>query len=477
MTTPSLRDAAAAGAAVIRRAVDDGALPGAAFAVGHADHGVVLVDACGAADARTGRAVTTTTPFCLASTTKPMATTVLAAIRDQGLLDLDDPITTLVPEFPAPLWTDRAPTVREVASHTAGLGTHHRFFYADERAPVDVAEAVRTLARPTLPIGGQWRYSNLGYGVLQLAMERATGDTMEELVHRHVFRPLGMGHSAWGGASGPDGAAVRHLSTTEAYPGYVTDHPPASEAWCSIDDLLTFGLAHARSSLLSASSHQLLAEPWAPRQPDGAAYALGWVTREYAGVRVLVHGGRMGGVGAHLTVVPALGLVVAALANIETEVLAAAVATVLDATVPQYAPPTAAPPWEVGAAHPLLVGRWEGVAQWGDDTLPVVLDTAGPRITLRVADAVTDVVMPHVQPDAVLGHAMVSAPHPLAPSASICHLDAQPVNLVDGRPTPPSPGERADLIVGSLVSAQYPGPDRRRQGDAVSAALRLARVG
>ena len=131
----------------------------------------------------------------------------------------------------------------------------------------------------------------------------------------------------------------------------------------------------------------------------------------------------------------------------------------------------------MGAAHPSMVGRWEGVAQLADDTVPVVLDTAGARITLQVADTVTDVVMPHVRPDAVLGHAMVVVPHPLVPAGSICHLDALPVQLVNGRPIVPPPGERADLIVGCLVSAQYPGGDRRRQGDAVSAALRLERIG
>lgn len=477
MIASALHDAAAVGAAVIQRAVADGELPGAAFAVGHAELGAVLVKAFGAADAATGRAVSPRTPFCLASTTKPIATTVLAALCDLGLIDLDDAISEFVPEFLDPLWDTRPPTVREVATHTAGLGPHHRFFYDDERAPIGVLEAVRTLARPTLPRGGQWRYSNLGYGVLQLAMERAAGSTMADLAHRLVFQPLGMTHSSWGGLLGPDDAAVRHLSPTESYPGYVTDHPPASEAWCSIEDLLSFGLTHAQSSLLPPTTHAMIAEPFAPRQPDGAAYALGWVTREYAGVRILVHGGRMGGVGAHLTVVPALGVVVAALANIETERLAEAVSAVLAATVPQYASPAPGTPWAVGAAHPLLAGRWEGVAQLGDDTLPVVLDTLGERITLRVADSVTDLVMPHLQPDAVLGHAGLVVPHPLAPAASICHLDARPMTMVDGRPTPPQSGERPGVIIGSLVSAQYPGRDRRRQGDAVSAALRLEHVG
>jgi CubicO group peptidase (beta-lactamase class C family) len=472
----ALSDAAAAGAAVLRRAVADGELPGTAFAVGHAERGTVLVDVVGVADASTGRVVSPDTPFCLASTTKPISTTVLAALVERAAIGLDELITDHVPEFLPGLWAARSPTVREVATHTAGLGAHHRFFYEDERHAVPVLEAVRTLARPSLPTGAQWRYSNLGYGVLQMAMERAGGAPMADLVHRFVFEPLTMTASSWGGLHGPEDAAVRHLTTTEPYAGYITDHPCASEAWCSISDLLSFGLAHARGSLLSPTTHALVAEPWAPRQPDGGAYALGWVTREYGGVRVLVHGGRMGGVGAHLTVVPSLGVVVAALTNMETERLAEAVATVLQAVVPQYAPPTPVAPWSTGAAHPLLAGRWEGVAQLADEALPATIDTLGDRITIQVAGVTADLVMPHLQPDGVMGHANLSVPHPLVPAASICHLDAQPMLLVDGTPTT-TIGERPNVIVGSLVSAQYPGPARRRQGDAVSAALMLERVG
>jgi CubicO group peptidase (beta-lactamase class C family) len=476
-TGDALERAAAAGSAVLRRAVAAGDIPGAAFAVGHADRGSVLVEAIGHADPASGRAVTPDTAFCLASTTKPISTSVLAALAERGAIDLDDPITAHVPEFLPNLWPAPAPTVRQVAAHTAGLGAHHRFFYDDERPAISVVDAVRTLARPTFPVGFQWRYSNLGYGVLQLAMERASGMSMAELAARHVFEPLEMNHSAWGGPLGPDGAAVRHLTPTEPYPGYVTDHPPASEAWCSITDLLEFGLAHARSSLLSSASHAALIEPAAPRQPDGAAYALGWVTREFRDIRLLVHGGRMGGVGAHLTVVPALGLVVAGLANIETDRLAEAVATVLHAMVPSYSPPVAVDPWTTGAADPRLVGRWEGMIQLGDDSLPASIDTLGERITMQVGGDSTELVMPHVGLDGVMGHANLSIPHPLIPSSSICHLDAGAMTIVDGVPTPDIERDRPDVIVGTLVSAQYPNAVRRRQGDAVSAALYLERTG
>jgi CubicO group peptidase (beta-lactamase class C family) len=456
-----LGDAARRAAAVVQSAVADGLLPAAAFGVADAHTGIVLAEAYGTARLDS--------PFCLASTTKPIATTVLGSLVDDGLVSLDTPILELVPEMPAPLVPGRAATVRDVAAHTAGLGVHHRFFYADEREAVPVLDAVRLLARPVFPVGAQWRYSNLGYGVLQVALERAAGRSMAELVDERVCRPLGLADVGWGEPLGPVGAVARHLSADETYPGYVTDHPPASEAWCSIGDLLQFGLAHARRSLLRPATHDLLAQPAAPLQPDGAAYALGWVTRHYGGHRVLVHGGRMGGVGAHLVVVPSFGLVVAGLANIETERLAEAVGVVLHQMVPGYAPPAPQPPWTAGAAHETMRRRWSGVLQLGDDALPAVLDASGERITLSVAGATTDLVMPHVQPAMVAGHANLAIDHPLAPVGALCHLDAVPLGD-DGGAGGVAAG---DVLVGGLTLAQYPGGGRRRQGDAVTAGLHL----
>lgn len=475
------------GAAVLTSAVEAGELPGAAFAVASVDGGVRHVVA-GLADVGAGRAVTVDTPFSLASTTKPIAATVLGALVDAGVLAWDDPVDLPRGLLPA----GRPPTLLEVAAHTAGLGTHHRFAYVDEltdeRAAWSASDAVRSavasFARPVLPPGWQWRYSNLGYGVLQLVAEQASGASMGVLVQRHVFDAAGMTTAGWGSPTGPARAAVRYGAERRAYPGYTTDHPCASEAWCGIDDLVRFGLAHATGSLLTEATCAVLGSPAAPRQADGGAYGVGWVTRDVGrdGVRLLVHAGRMGGVGAHLAVVPSLGLAVAALANAETDRLGEAVATVLRAVIDGYAPPAPAPGWRGGAAHPSLRARWEGELLLGDDRSPAVLDASGDTITLEIDGENTPLVSPHLQPHLVAGHANLALRARLAPAGSILHLDALPARVVGDELAPCDPAdagaaaEAPDAIIGALVAARYPSPDRPRQGDAVSAALLLRRA-
>jgi hypothetical protein len=166
----------------------------------------------------------------------------------------------------------------------------------------------------------------------------------------------------------------------------------------------------------------------------------------------------MGGVSAHLTVVPSLGLVVAAMANRETEQLADAVAIVLRALVPGYAPPVPTPPGVPGSAHPMMRRHWAGELVLGMDRIPATLDASGARISFSVDGITCEVMSPQLRPDVVAGHVSMALTHPLVPADATGHLDAVPVG---------------DDIVGGLTIAQYPNDRRRRQGDAITAALHL----
>ncbi len=453
-----IEDAVESAAAVLRAAVASGAVPGAACAVASVD-GASASAVVGVADAASGRPVTVETPFCLASTTKPLASLVLGALLDEGAIGLDDAV-----DLPPGLLDDvRRPTLREVADHTAGLGIHHRFFYDDERAPIDLTDAIAALGAPVWRPGLRWSYSNLGYAVLQRELERAGRSSLGDLVATHVARPLGLTTLGWGGPYGPVGAATRHGPQGQPYPGYVTDHPAASEAWCGVADLARIGIAQLRRSLLHPETHDLLVTPSAPRQPDGSAYALGWVTRQVGdrGDDLWVHAGRMGGVAAHLTLLPSAGLVIAALANAETDATGAAVAAVLSNVVPGYRPPDPVPGWAAGPAHPSMARRWTGVALLGGERVDVVLDTASPTMTATVGGVAASLVAPHVQPDRVAAHLPLEPPLGAVPAGSIGHLDLRP------------DGER---LAGMLTFAQYPNDQRWRQGDAVSAAVVLEAV-
>lgn len=456
-----LADAHRRAAALVLAAVERDEIPGGAFCVATAD-GRRHVTVAGTADRATGRMVEPTTPFSLASSTKPIAALALGALLDDGLVSLEQQVA-LRPGPLSEMGFVRAPTLREIADHTAGLGPHHRFFYDDTDAVVPVDEAVATLAAPVWAPGEWWSYSNLGYGVLERELARAAGTTLAALVERRVYGPLGLATAAWGGSTGPADAAVRYGPAGRAYPGYVTDHPAASEAWCSVEDLATIGLAQLQRTLLRPETHDLLVTPSAPPQPDGATYGLGWVTRRVGsrGDELWVHAGRMGGVAAHLTVLPVEGLVLAGVANAETDVLAHAVAEVLASVVPGYAPPPAVSGWEAGRAEPAMAARWHGHAELAGERVEVVLDAASERMTFAADGHVAPLVAPHVRRTRIAAHVDLGRPFAAAPSDALVHLDLRP---------------HGDGFAGAMTFAQYPNERRWRQGNAVSAAVVLERA-
>ena len=129
--------------------------------------------------------------FEIGSITKTMTGTVLAALADDGIITFDDEIGR---------WLDagrnRGITLVQLATHTSGLPRlppGHNPGAPDPYAflTAEVAERELRLIEPR-PRGVEWDYSNFGFQVLSLALERAAGAAFGLLLDRHVFRPLEM---------------------------------------------------------------------------------------------------------------------------------------------------------------------------------------------------------------------------------------------------------------------------------------------
>lgn len=142
-------------------------------------------------DAREERAA-----FLLGSISKPIAMTALMTLFDQGLFQLDDPAAKFVPEFRGG-GRERV-TLRHLLSHTSGLPDQlpNNARLRASHAPLEafVAETVR------LPLafapGTAYEYSSMGIMLAADIAQRIAGQDIKRLVHKRVFEPLGMQHSA-----------------------------------------------------------------------------------------------------------------------------------------------------------------------------------------------------------------------------------------------------------------------------------------
>jgi CubicO group peptidase (beta-lactamase class C family) len=165
------------------------------------DQYVLLAKGYGYADLENKIAADPRTVYRLGSITKVFTATMLMQLRDAGKLQLDDPVEKYLSEFKVKSrFPDARPiTFRQVAAHYSGLPTEAPLPYTYRRVTkFPTAEELLASLKGTelaVPPMTEFRYSNLGYNILGLALERVAGQPYAGYVQQHILTPLGMGHT------------------------------------------------------------------------------------------------------------------------------------------------------------------------------------------------------------------------------------------------------------------------------------------
>ncbi len=160
----------------------------------------------GLKDLETGEPLANDTIFRIYSMTKPVTAAAMMILWDQRLWSPDDPIARHLPEFsdvkgPGGAAPTRPPTMRELMTHTAGLGygfdandpTDAAYMAAGVWQSENLAQMSRRIASAPLAYepGSRWRYS-IGMDVQGAIIERLTGQSLPDFMRERIFRPLGM---------------------------------------------------------------------------------------------------------------------------------------------------------------------------------------------------------------------------------------------------------------------------------------------
>ena len=166
-----------------------------------ARHGKVeLEKAAGRADRERGVANAPTTRFNIGSITKAFTEVLISQLAKEGKLALDDRLIRHLPDYPDRAIAEQI-TLQQLLAHRSGLGD-----IFNERFTPEAATGLRTLA-DHLPLftgkplqfepGTDQQYSNAGYVVLGLVVERMTGQSFADVAHERIFVPAGMSASGW----------------------------------------------------------------------------------------------------------------------------------------------------------------------------------------------------------------------------------------------------------------------------------------
>jgi serine-type D-Ala-D-Ala carboxypeptidase len=181
---------------ILEEGVARRAFPGASIAVTHFGKLVALKALGKFTYDFNSAAVTTETVFDLASVSKVVATTTVAMVLfDRGLLDLDVPLAGIVPEFAGEDRRRSEVTLRMLLAHSSGLPAYEKLYLRAATRDALVQEAL------SVPLkhdpGGHSEYSDIGFILLGLALERIAEQTLDRFCQREIFEPLGMAHTTY----------------------------------------------------------------------------------------------------------------------------------------------------------------------------------------------------------------------------------------------------------------------------------------
>jgi CubicO group peptidase (beta-lactamase class C family) len=258
-----------------------GDVPGAAVLVLRDGQPIVRAG-YGLADLETDTPATPETNYRLASVTKQFTAASILLLAEDGRLKLDDRVRTWLPSLPKAAETV---TIRHLLTHTSGLIDYEEVIpevFAGQLHDADVLRLLETQDRTYFRPGTGYRYSNSGYALLALIVERASGKTFATFLRERIFQPLGMNNTVAyeEGISTVNNRAFGY--TEEAGRWNRTDQSQTSAVlgdggiYSSIDDLAKWDAALYDGRLLRPSSLQAAFTPATHTDDPEVEYGYGW---------------------------------------------------------------------------------------------------------------------------------------------------------------------------------------------------------
>lgn len=278
----------ATGGADLTRAVDalmreyDGAVAGASVLVVK-DGRVVVRRAYGLADVQNGTPATPATNYRLASVTKQFTAAAILELASDGKLRLDDRVRRWLPSLPP---AADAITIEHLLTHRSGLIDYEDVIpdgTKEQLLDADVLRLLEAQDRTYFAPGTKYQYSNSGYALLALIVEKASGESFATFLRERIFEPLGMTNTAAG-----SNVANRAFGTPEDQ-SLTSAVLGDGGVYSSIDDLAKWDAA------LYDSKYAIAFTPRTPTDDPNVHYGYGWRIGTHRGERMVWHSGETRG--------------------------------------------------------------------------------------------------------------------------------------------------------------------------------------
>jgi CubicO group peptidase (beta-lactamase class C family) len=348
---------------------------------------IIWEEAFGLADRERGIEATPFTMYRLASISKVVTATGLMVQVERGKVDLSQPVNSYLGDVQLRAYDGDASrvTVERILHHTAGLPPYWANYWENElHLRPDASEMIRRYGIVVQPPGKRFMYtSNLGFGIIEYIMERASGQSYSDYMRIEVFEPLGLDRTAVITTPYDQHYIAREYNGDgEIFPFYEMGSRGSNSVFSSAHDLVRFGMFHLKDHL--ADQEQILTDGtidlMQSSTDEASDYRLAWAAQDRHGYRLVRHGGASTGVRTSLWLVPSEDLVIVVLANGELAQTPLICDCIMAALFPDYASrmvyggpsntSTASDgPYE--APVDSLVGEWEGELVTYEGRVPI----------------------------------------------------------------------------------------------------------
>jgi D-alanyl-D-alanine carboxypeptidase len=289
------------------------------------DGKTVFEQAYGLADREKKTPNTLQTRFRMGSMNKMFTATAILQLAQAGKLKLTDPVGKYLTDYPNQDVATKV-TIHQLLTHTGGTGDIFGPEFDEHRLELKtLQDYVKLYGQRGLEFepGSKWDYSNYGFLLLGVVVQRVSGQDYYEYIREHIFKPAGMSLSdslpedqiVLGRSVGymkPEGSRDWKANTdTLPYRG-----TSAGGGYTTVEDLLRFANAILTNRLLDNQHTELLITGHEDT-PMGSKYAYGFMDNREYGPRWFGHGGGAPGMNGELRIYPLSGYVVAVLSNLD----------------------------------------------------------------------------------------------------------------------------------------------------------------
>jgi CubicO group peptidase (beta-lactamase class C family) len=289
------------------------------------DGKTIFSGAYGMADREKKTPNTLDTKFRIGSMNKMITATSIMQLVHAGKMSLTDPFGKYITDYPNKDFASKA-TIQQLLTHTGGTGDiFGPEFEAHRKELRTLQDYVNLYGKRNLEFepGSRWEYSNYGFLLLGVAVERVSGKSYYDYVRENVYVPAGMTGS--GSLTEDESVPNRSIGYTRFGSNGLrpnTDTLPyrgtsAGGGYSTVGDLLRFANALTSHKLLNAQNTELLTSGKVDT-PRGVKYAFGFMDDNTdAALRHFGHGGGAPGMNGELQIYPQSGYVIAVLSNLD----------------------------------------------------------------------------------------------------------------------------------------------------------------